>query len=210
MNRIILFGPPGAGKGTIASILKAKLGIPHISTGDIFRENVAHNTDLGKKAKEFMDLGKLVPDNITIGMVKDRLGRDDCSKGFLLDGFPRTIPQAEAIDAAGIEVDHVVFFKVSDEILIKRMTTRRTCSNCGTIFNLITMPPKKEGICDKCGGELKQRADETPEVIKKRLVTYSEQTAPLIGYYKEKGLLREVDASKSPDEIAASVLSVIS
>ena len=206
--KLVFLGPPGVGKGTIADMVCKKYGIPHISTGDIFRENIKQGTELGKKAKEFMDKGELVTDEIVVGMVADRIKQPDCSKGFVFDGFPRTIPQAEALSEI-VEIDHVVDFTATQEVILSRLGGRRTCRKCGAIYHIVNMPPKVEGVCDKCGGELYVRADEKPEVIEERLKVYENQTAPLTGFYKEKGLLREVDASPTPDEIFKSVLAVI-
>lgn len=188
--RIILLGGPGAGKGTTASQLVEKHGALHLSTGDMLREAVKNGTKVGLEAKAYMDRGDLVPDSVIMGIMEERLGRDDCRKaGFILDGFPRTIPQAEALDAllAKLELplDAIINLEVPEEVLIRRLTSRRTCANaaCNAIFNIYTMPPQKEGICDRCGGTLYQRDDETEEVIRKRLATYTEKTAPLIKFY---------------------------
>lgn len=188
--RIILLGGPGAGKGTTASQLVEKHGALHLSTGDMLREAVKNGTKVGLEAKAYMDRGDLVPDSVIMGIMEERLGRDDCRKaGFILDGFPRTIPQAEALDALlaklALPLDAIVNLEVPEEVLIRRLTSRRTCSNtaCNAIYNIHTMPPQKEGICDRCGGALYQRDDETEEVIRKRLATYTEKTAPLIKFY---------------------------
>lgn len=191
--RLILLGAPGAGKGTQAEYLSKRFSIPHISTGDILRENVKNETELGKKAKEYMDKGLLVPDEIVIEIVKDRLSKEDCKSGFLLDGFPRTIAQAEALDKVlqdiGQKIDKVLNIEVPDEKILERMSGRRICKNCGASFHVIYRPPKKEGICDVCGGELYQREDDKEETVKKRLEVYHAQTQPLIDYYRAKGLL---------------------
>ena len=208
-KNIILLGPPGAGKGTIAKVLIEKLGIPQISTGDIFRENIKNETELGKKVKEFLDSGKLVPDSLTVEIIKERLTRDDCKEGFMLDGYPRTIPQADALKENNDEIHHVIEFKVDDALIVRRITNRRMCKTCGKIYNMITMPPKEEGKCD-CGGELYQRDDDKEEVVKQRLETYYSQTEPLIKYYEKDGLLREVDATKTPEEIVEASLRAIS
>lgn len=205
--KIVMLGAPGAGKGTIASRLSKKFGIPHISTGDIFRENIKNGTDLGKKAKSYMDQGLLVPDELTCDLVMDRISEKDCEKGFILDGFPRTIPQAEALTDAlsekGEEMDYAINVILSDEKIIARMAGRRSCPKCGAIYHTVTLPPKKEGICDKCGSELVQRADDNPETVKKRLAVYHEQTEPLIDYYHHQGIIVEVDGDdKVEDEIA--------
>lgn len=191
--RLILLGAPGAGKGTQAEYLSKRFSIPHISTGDILRENVKNETELGKKAKEYMDKGLLVPDEIVIEIVKDRLSKEDCKNGFLLDGFPRTIAQAEALDKVleelGQKIDKVLNIEVPDEKILERMSGRRICKNCGASFHVIYRPPQKEGVCDVCGGELYQREDDKEETVKKRLEVYHAQTQPLIDYYKAKGLL---------------------
>ncbi|BCS80855.1 adenylate kinase [Anaerocellum diazotrophicum] len=191
--RLILLGAPGAGKGTQAEFLSKRFSIPHISTGDILRENVKNETDLGKKAKEYMDKGLLVPDEIVIEIVKDRLSKEDCKNGFLLDGFPRTIAQAEALDKVleeiGQKIDKVLSIEVPDEKILERMSGRRICKNCGASFHVIYRPPQKEGVCDVCGGELYQREDDKEETVKKRLEVYHAQTQPVIDYYKAKGLL---------------------
>ena len=203
--KLVFLGAPGAGKGTIAEYVVKKYGIPHIATGDIFRANISEGTELGRQAQEYTSKGHLVPDEITIGMVKERLGQADCANGYLLDGFPRTVVQAEALDGFS-SIDVVVNFIVADDVIIKRLSNRRSCATCNTIYNLVTRPPKEEGKCDKDGGELCQRDDDTPEVISKRLATYREQTAPLIDFYKKKGNLMEIDAERLPDEIAEEVI----
>ncbi|ABP67845.1 Nucleoside-triphosphate--adenylate kinase [Caldicellulosiruptor saccharolyticus DSM 8903] len=191
--RLIILGAPGAGKGTQAEYLSSRFGIPHISTGDILRENVKNQTELGKKAKEYMDKGLLVPDEIVIEIVKNRLMQDDCKNGFLLDGFPRTIAQAEALEKVladlGQKIDKVLNIEVPDEKILERMSGRRICKSCGASFHVVYRPPKKEGICDICGGQLYQREDDKEETVKKRLEVYHAQTQPLIEYYKNKGLL---------------------
>ena len=193
--KIIALGSPGVGKGTYAKLIVEKYGIITISSGDLFRENIKNETELGKKAKELIDAGHLVPDEITIEMMKERLSREDTQKGFVLDGFPRTIPQAEAL-AEFVEVDMAINFKADKEIIMQRLTGRRTCKKCAATFHMVNLPPQVEGVCDKCEGELIQRSDELPEVIEERLKVYEEQTAPLIDYYKEKGLLAEIDANR--------------
>ena len=179
MLRTILLGPPGAGKGTQAVRIVEKYGIPHISTGDIFRDNIKRQTELGKKAQEYMNKGELVPDDLVIEIATDRLLRDDCKKGFLLDGFPRTVYQAEKLDefmhAHGGKIDHVINLEVEDDLLIFRLTGRRVCKQCGASFHVVNIPPKVEGICDRCGGELVQRADDTEETVKNRITVYKEQ-----------------------------------
>jgi len=210
---LILLGPPGGGKGTQAKRIVEKYGIPQISTGDMFREAVAKGTELGKKAKEYMDRGELVPDDIVIGIVKERLSQPDCEKGFILDGFPRTLKQAEALDEILEEmnkkIDAVININVPDEEIIKRIVYRRTCKNCGAVYNLIYSPPKEDNKCDKCGGELYQRDDDKEETVRERLRVYKEQTQPLIDYYKKKGILYEVDGTKSIDEVWKQIESIL-
>ena len=206
---IVLLGPPGIGKGTVAEKLSEKLSIPHIATGDMLRENVAEKTKLGLKAQSFMDKGGLVPDDLVIEMIKERLNRDDCRDGFILDGFPRTINQAEEIGKA-IRIDKVVNIQASDEILIERISRRRVCSKCGFNYHLDFIKPKKEGVCDKCSGSLYQREDDKPESVKERLKVYKEQTEPLINYYKEKGIIADVDGSGTPEEEFNGVLKAVS
>ncbi|BAT72201.1 adenylate kinase [Thermosulfidibacter takaii ABI70S6] len=210
---IIMLGPPGAGKGTQAKMLVEKFGIPQISTGDMLRAAVAEGTELGKKAKEYMDKGQLVPDEVVIGIVEERLKKSDCEKGFILDGFPRTVPQAEALDKIlekmGKKIDYVINIVVPDVEILKRLTGRRTCKQCGAMYHVIYNPPKQEGVCDKCGGELYQRDDDKEETIKNRLKVYNEQTAPLIEYYKAKGVLVDIDGTKSINEIFEDILRVL-
>ena len=195
--RLILLGPPGAGKGTQAKDLVQKYGIPQISTGDILRKNLADKTTLGLEAKKFMDKGELVPDSVVVGIVKERLKEDDCKKGYILDGFPRTVPQAEALDAALADmktpIDKVLSIEVPDSELVKRLGGRRTCRNCQAGYHVAFKPSKKEGVCDSCGGELYQRDDDKEEAITNRLKVYQASTSPLINYYKAKGLLAAVD-----------------
>ncbi|MDP7476057.1 MAG: adenylate kinase [Candidatus Woesearchaeota archaeon] len=206
---IVLLGPPGIGKGTVAAKLSKKLNIPHIATGDMLRENVAEKTELGIKAKSYMDKGGLVPDELVIEMIKERLSRDDCKKGFILDGFPRTINQADEISKF-VKIDKVVNIQAKDEVIIGRIGRRFVCRQCGAIYHLDFIKPKKEGICDKCGSELYQREDDKPKAVKERLKVYQEKTEPLINYYKEKGLIVDVDGSGSPDEEFNLVLKAIS
>lgn len=210
---IVFLGPPGAGKGTQAKILIEKYGIPQISTGDMLREHRAKGTELGKKAQEYMDKGQLVPDEIILGMVKERLAQPDCAKGFILDGFPRTVAQAEALDKILSEMnknlDFALALVVPDELLVERLTGRRTCKNCGMMFHVKYKPPKVEGKCDACGGELYQRPDDNEETVRNRLKVYHESTAPLIDYYKKKGILKEIDGSKSIEEITAQLISIL-
>jgi len=210
---IVFLGPPGAGKGTQAKILIERYGIPQISTGDMLREHRAKGTELGKKAQEYMDKGQLVPDEIILGMVKERLSQPDCQKGFILDGFPRTVAQAEALDKLLSEMskklDFALALIVPDELLVERLTGRRTCKNCGMMYHIKYKPPKVEGKCDVCGGELYQRPDDNEETVRNRLKVYHEQTAPLIEYYKTKGILREIDGSKSIEEITQQIISIL-
>tara|TARA_Y100000310_G_C20445498_1_gene698191 strand:+ start:90 stop:743 length:654 start_codon:yes stop_codon:yes gene_type:complete len=194
--KIALFGSPGVGKGTYASKLKEIYNIPHISTGDLFRAEIKQQTELGKKAKEYMDKGALVPDEITIGMLKNRLDKQDCQNGFLLDGFPRTVEQAEALDKI-TTLDAIINYFADDKVIIQRLSDRRLCRKCGAIYNLKNVPPKQEGICDKCGGEIYQRDDDKPKSIKERLEVYRTQTKPVLEYYEKKGLLQKVDANTS-------------
>jgi len=211
--KIIALGSPGVGKGTYAAEIVQKYGLLHISTGQIFRENIQGGTELGLQAKEYIDAGKLVPDQVTIDMVKDRLAKDDCKDGgFILDGFPRTIPQAEALSEF-CEMDMVINFKADSEVIIQRLSGRRVCKKCGAIFHAVNIKPKREGICDSCEGELYQRDDDKPEAIKQRLIVYEEQTSPLIGYYKEKGILREItineDFGTGKEEIMNRIFNLI-
>ncbi len=211
--RIILVGPPGAGKGTQAEKIVAKYGVAHISTGDILRANVKAGTELGKKAKSYMDAGGLVPDDVIVGMMRDRLAEDDCAKGFLLDGFPRTVPQAQALtellSQMGIELDGVILLDVDDETVVERLCGRRMCRKCGKIFHVTFNPSSKGGECDACGGELYQRDDDREDVIRQRLAVYHSQTAPLVDYYDEKGLLFKVDAARPGDEVLSNIEAAV-
>lgn len=211
--RIILLGAPGAGKGTQAVILAEKLNIPHISTGDIFRANIKNGTGLGKKAKEYMDKGLLVPDELTVDLVKDRLQKDDCNNGFILDGFPRTIPQAEFLDKVltemGIELDFVLNIDVPDSEILKRLSGRRTCPGCGMSYHISFNPPKKEGVCDSCSTALIQRDDDKEETIMKRLETYHKQTEPLAEYYSKKGKLTNASGTGNLDETTNEVFKAL-
>ena len=191
---IILIGGPSVGKGTYATRLKKIYNIPHISTGDLFRENIKNQTELGKQAQTYIDGGNLVPDEITIGMVKDRLTHPDAQNGFLLDGFPRTVPQAEALEKI-TKIDKVLYFTAEESVILSRIAGRRICKSCGAIFHLKNIPPKQEGICDHCQGELYQRPDEMEDAVKVRLATFHKVTKPVIDYYKEKGILAEIDAN---------------
>ncbi len=204
---LILLGPPGAGKGTQASRLCAELGLPHVSTGDLFREHRAKGTELGRRAQEYMDSGRLVPDDLVLDMLFDRVAKPDCAGGFLLDGFPRTLPQAEALEkrlGSGTSV-RVLDLRVADKALVERLTGRRTCRQCGNIHHIRSSPPKVAGRCDKCAGELYTRTDDEAATVEKRLAVYREQTQPLQGYYQKKGLLQEVDGDRSPDEVFRSL-----
>ncbi len=207
--KLILLGAPGAGKGTQAKWISEEYGIPHISTGDILRKNVAEGTELGKEAKKYMDEGKLVPDELIIDMVRDRLSQDDCKNGFILDGFPRTIKQAEALEKI-TDVDAVLNIYVPFEKLIERITGRRTCPKCGAVYHIKYNPPKKDNICDVCGTPLIQRDDDKEETVRKRLKTYEEQTAPLIDYYEKKGKLITVEGQEKVEDTIALVRQALS
>ncbi len=210
---LIFLGPPGAGKGTQAKMLVERYGIPQVSTGDILRAAVAEGTDLGKKAKEYMEAGKLVPDEVVIGIIEERLKQSDCEKGFILDGFPRTVPQAEALDKVlekmGRKIDHVLTLDVPEEELIRRLTGRRTCKKCGAMYHIIFNPPKVEGVCDKCGGELYQRPDDNEETVRSRLSVYEQQTSPLIDFYEKKGLVRKIDGRGEIKEIFDQIVKIL-
>lgn len=211
--KIIMLGAPGAGKGTYAKQITQKYDIPAISTGDIFRENIKNGTELGKKAKSYMDAGNLVPDELVCDLVVDRLKQDDCKKGYILDGFPRTIPQAEALTEAlkkqDDSIDFALEINMADEAIIERMAGRRVCKGCGATYHVVNIPPKKEGICDECGGEIVLRDDDAPETVKKRLEVYHEQTAPLIEYYNKLGLLNVIDGSKGLKACMADIYAVL-
>lgn len=211
--RLVLLGAPGAGKGTQAKKLIEKYGIPQISTGDLLRAAVSAGTPLGKEAKSYMDKGELVPDRVVLGMVEERLKQDDCKKGYILDGFPRNVSQADALDkmlsSLGMSLDAALSVDVPFDDLMKRLTGRRTCKSCGQMYNIYFNPPKKEGICDKCGGELFQRDDDKEETIKKRLEVYNSQTAPLIEYYSKKGILKSVSGTGSIDEIFNNICKLL-
>ena len=211
--KAVLLGPPGAGKGTQAAKLVEKYGIPQISTGDIFRKNIKEGTELGKKAQEYMNAGELVPDELVVDLVVDRLSQDDCKNGYLLDGFPRTIFQAQELDkylsSKGEQLDAVLNFEVGHDTLIRRLTGRRVCKECGAGYHITGLPPKKEGICDKCGGELEQRKDDTVETAENRIVVYNESTAPLIDYYKNNGKLINFDAEQDHTVVFAEIVKAI-
>ncbi len=211
--KIIMLGAPGAGKGTQAKKIASKYSIPHISTGDIFRANIKNGTELGKKAKTYMDQGLLVPDELVVDLVVDRVAADDCANGYVLDGFPRTIPQAEALDAAlekmGEAMDYAINVEVPDENIVKRMSGRRACVACGATYHIEHIPPKTEGICDTCGKELILRDDDKPETVLKRLNVYHEQTQPLIDYYTGKGILKEVDGTKDMSEVFDEIVAIL-
>ena len=211
--KIIMLGAPGAGKGTQAKQIADKYSIPHISTGDIFRANIKNGTELGKKAKQYMDQGALVPDELTCDLVMDRIQQDDCKNGFVLDGFPRTIPQAEALDAAlgkiNEKMDYAIDVDVPDENIVNRMSGRRACLNCGATYHLISIPPKVEGICDRCGSEIVLREDDKPETVQKRLKVYHEQTQPLTDYYKNQGILKSVDGTQPMDEVFKAIVTIL-
>ena len=211
--KIILLGAPGAGKGTQAGIIKEKFNIPHISTGDIFRANIKNNTELGQKAKTYMDKGELVPDELVVDLVIDRLEQDDCKDGYILDGFPRTIPQAEELDKAlaakGDKIEYAINIETPDDFIINRMAGRRACVNCGATYHTSFMPPKTENICDKCGEKLILRDDDKPETVKKRLEVYHEQTEPLIDYYKGTGILSSLDGTKDCEVVFAEICDVV-
>jgi adenylate kinase len=211
--QLVLVGPPGAGKGTQAQFIAAHLSVPQISTGDIFRANVSQGTPLGKQAKEYMDAGDLVPDEVTVAMVRDRLAEPDAVRGFLLDGFPRTVPQAVELDdmlaEMGTKLDVVLELIVDDDEVVRRLSGRRTCRSCGHIWHVDFDPPSKEGICDNCGGELFQRDDDKPETIRHRLQVYYDQTAPLAGYYGERGILTGVDAMGPVDDVTERAIAAL-
>ena len=208
--KIIMLGAPGAGKGTQAKQIAAKYEIPHISTGDIFRANIKEGTALGMEAKSYMDKGQLVPDELTVKILLDRVSKDDCKNGYVLDGFPRTIPQADVLDKAVSElndkIDYAINVDVKDDNIIRRMSGRRACLNCGATYHIVNVPPKKEGICDTCGSELVIRDDDKEETVKARLLAYHEQTQPLIDYYNNKGILKEVDGTKDMNDVFADIV----
>ena len=211
--KIIMLGAPGAGKGTQAKQIAAKFSIPHISTGDIFRANIKANTELGKKAKEYMDQGMLVPDSLTLELIMDRFTNADCANGYVLDGFPRTIPQAEALTKAladkGETIDFAINVEVPDESIVNRKSGRRACLTCGATYHIMFNAPAKENVCDTCGAELVLRDDDKPETVLKRLSVYHEQTQPLIDYYKNEGVLREVDGTQDMNKVFDDILAIL-
>ena len=211
--KIIMLGAPGAGKGTQAKMIADKYQVPHISTGDIFRANIKNGTELGKEAKKYMDQGLLVPDELTVKLLLDRVANPDCANGYVLDGFPRTIPQAEVLDAAltelGDKIDYAVNVDVPDENIVKRMSGRRACLSCGATYHIEHIPPKVEGICDKCGQELVLREDDKPETVMKRLNVYHEQTQPLIDFYTNKGILKTVDGTVDMMDVFTAIVGIL-
>ncbi len=207
--KLIFLGAPGAGKGTQAEVVCKHLNIPAISTGNILREALKSGTEMGLKAKEYMEAGKLVPDEVVIGIIKDRLAEDDCQNGFVLDGFPRTIPQAEALDASGIEIDRVIDIEVPDEKIVARMSGRRVCEQCGASYHMLYKQPKVEGVCDSCGGTLVQRKDDHPDTVLDRLRVYHEQTEPLKAYYEKQGKLKIVEGQEEIADTTALTLKAV-
>ena len=211
--KIIMLGAPGAGKGTQAKMIADKYEIPHISTGDIFRANIKNGTELGKKAKEYMDQGLLVPDELTVDLVIDRVAQDDCKNGYVLDGFPRTIPQAESLDVAltkrGEKIDYAINVEVPDENIVNRMSGRRACVACGATYHIVHIPTKVEGVCDRCGESLILRDDDKPETVKKRLDVYHAQTQPLIDYYTSKNVLKSVDGTQDMEAVFQAIVDIL-
>ena len=211
--RMVLLGPPGSGKGTQASAMQRRWGLVHLASGDLLRANVKENTELGREAKPYMDAGELVPDELILDMMEDRLSQPEAQAGFVLDGFPRTLAQAEALDERlrrkGQRLATVVYLRVSEEEILRRLSGRLTCPQCNAIYQVDTMPPKQMGICDKCGSALVQRADEQPEVVRNRLRVYEEQTAPLAEYYRSRGLLHEVDGAIGVDRVLAEISRIL-
>ena len=210
---LILLGPPGAGKGTQAERISDIYGIPHISTGDILRENLRQGTELGLKAKEYMDRGELVPDQVVIDIVASRLGAPDCRRGFVLDGFPRTVAQADALKGLlaqmGMPIEHVLNIQVPDEVVIERLTARRSCRSCGSVYHLLFNPPRREGACDACGGELYRRDDDSEETVRARLEEYKDKTQPLIDYYRREGVLRDIPGGSGVEEVLESIRKAV-
>ena len=207
--KLILLGAPGAGKGTQADILCKELDIPTISTGNILRAAIKNGTPTGMKAKAYMDEGKLVPDDVIIGIITERVAEEDCKNGYILDGVPRTIAQAEALEKAGIKFDDVISIEISDEVIMERMSGRRVCEHCGASYHLVAVPPKQEGICDKCGGKLVQRKDDAPETVKARLEVYHRETEPLKAFYAQRGLLKSVENQPSVAETSQVILHAL-
>ncbi|CDD48713.1 adenylate kinase [Firmicutes bacterium CAG:534] len=211
--KIIMLGAPGAGKGTQAKMIAEKYSVPHVSTGDIFRANIKNGTELGKEAKKYMDQGLLVPDELTVKILLDRVAQDDCKNGYVLDGFPRTIPQAQVLDKALSELDDAIDYAINvdvpDENIIRRMGGRRACLTCGATYHVEHIPPKKEGICDACGSELVLRDDDKPETVKNRLDVYHKQTQPLIDFYEAKGILKSVDGTVPMEDVFAAITEIL-
>lgn len=211
--KIVMLGAPGAGKGTQAKQIAGKYGLPHISTGDIFRANIKNGTELGKEAKKYMDQGLLVPDELTVRLLLDRVSQEDCKNGYVLDGFPRTIPQANVLDEAleklGDQIDYAIDVDVPDENIVRRMSGRRACLSCGATYHVAYAPPKKEGICDTCGSELVLRDDDKPETVQNRLHVYHEQTQPLIDFYARKGVLRTVDGTQAVEDVFEAICKIL-
>lgn len=211
--KIVMLGAPGAGKGTQAKMIAERYQIPHISTGDIFRMNIKNGTELGKEAKTYMDAGKLVPDELTVKILLDRVSNEDCKNGYVLDGFPRTIPQAEvltdALNKLDDKIDYAINVDVPDENIVNRMGGRRSCPSCGQVYHIVHMPPKQEGVCDKCGAGLVQRDDDKPETVSQRLTVYHDQTQPLIEYYEKAGVLKNVDGTKDQKEVFEAITEIL-
>ena len=211
--KIIMLGAPGAGKGTQAKMIAEKYSLPHISTGDIFRANIKNGTELGMEAKSYMDKGQLVPDELTVKILLDRVAKDDCKNGYVLDGFPRTIPQAkvleDALNKTGEKIDYAINVDVPDENIIKRMSGRRACVNCGATYHIVNVPPRKEGICDKCGSELILRDDDKEETVKNRLTVYHDQTQPLIDFYSERNVLKNVDGTLDMMDVFKAITDIL-
>jgi len=214
VTRIVILGPPGSGKGTQANLLEEKWGIPHISSGDLLRAHVREGTDLGRRAKPYMDRGDLVPDELILDMMEARLSEQDAQRGYVLDGFPRTVPQAEALDRRlermGQRLDAVIYLRVPEKELLRRLSGRLTCPKCGAIYHVDTMPPKRSGVCDECGTALVQREDERPDVVRNRLKVYAEQTEPLLTYYRQDGLLHEVDGTLGLERVPQEIARILS
>ena len=207
--KLILLGAPGAGKGTQAEILSRKYSIPTISTGNILRAAMKAGTPVGLRAKEYVESGRLVPDEVIIDIVRERLAKEDCANGYILDGMPRTIPQAEALETHGVEIDNAVSIEIEDETIIERMAGRRTCHDCGASFHVVNNPPKTEGVCDLCGGELSIRKDDAPETVKARLITYPSETEPLKDFYSQRGKLNSVENQPSIEAVTASIIEAL-